>query len=583
MEDMGSLETEWVHSMDVSKEKGESWIYLTTTQGLFKGRVTDDGIQTLNKLNILWVSGLPTPDELDVAEGWNVVVDDASAGQIVYVAIGNRANSGSSLNPHCGVYRSNDYGQTFNLLTDPAGYDPLSTGRINRRFFTLAIDPFHPDVIFSSMVHYTGLGAKVGGTLMRGMDLDGDGFFEWEPMVELDHFIVMGWKDYAAKPRRFAVNRIAPSHVDQDVFYLTIANGCHLFRSNDATKAKPWWTVKSTQKVNTGRQEAWTGGFPAIAFQWSIAVNPQDTDMLIVPYGDHGIFSGKKDIDGRYVMELSVKLGLAPGIGEGHGGTLVVDEEDPSVWYYAMQGPQMRLRDGGVLKFTNYGSDWIYLGGNKKGDDQGFPRGAACDLLVEYGDNGDRTLYVTNYNRNKGDGGVYQKINDGDFTLIFKKAKSRVIAQRDNFSRLYLGADRRGLFMLKRKGAADWRRKRLGYPGVWPCGNLFYSMKTGHESGNIYCATDTGLLVIDRADRVIMRKPGAHYWDVAINPHDENILYLVSDHGEGVLRSQDRGETWSNVSDGLPTLNTMRVAVDPQADDTIYVGTKSAGIWKRSF
>jgi hypothetical protein len=259
----------------------------------------------------------------------------------------------------------------------------------------------------------------------------------------------------------------------------------------------------------------------------------------------------------------------------------VVDKEDPNVWYYAMQGPHMQLKDGAVMKFTNNGSDWSYLGGNKEGDDQGFPRGAAPSLLVEYGEGSDRTLYVTNYNGPAGNGGIYRKVNDDTFELIFRKGQARALAQRDDFSSLYLGADGRGLFKVTWNGD-EWTNERL-CTAEEGCGSIFYAMKTGHESEEIYVATDIGLLVIDQEDNVFVLKEGNHYWDVAINPHNEDILYLASDHGDGVLRSEDRGITWKAVCHGLPTLNTMRLALDPQAQDTLYVGTKSTGIWKRDF
>jgi len=240
----------------------------------------------------------------------------------------------------------------------------------------------------------------------------------------------------------------------------------------------------------------------------------------------------------------------------------------------------MELEDGAVMKFTDYGNDWSYLGGNKEGDLQGFPRGAACAMLVEYGSGPDRTLYVTNYNGPAESGGVYRKMNDGDFELIYQKGQARALAQRGDFSYLYLGADGRGLFKLTRHGD-DWTSERLCTGEGETCGSIFYAMKTGQESGNIYVATDIGLLVIDREDTVSILKAGSHYWDVAINPHNEDILYVVSDHGEGVLRSENRGQAWKQVNEDLPTLNTMRLTVDPQAPDTIYVGTKSCGIWKR--
>ena len=575
LDDMGALENEWVHSMDVSKEGGRTYLYLTGPFGLYKGELIQngdqfeiDGLEPLHApIGMAAFNGLPASQHLG---GCKVVADDHTGR--IYLTVGNW------LNIDGGVYRSEDFGATFNLLTDEEGYDPLGIGKANTRFFEFAISPFDPTVLYACMVRYAEQGAKRSGTLMRSTD---DGA-TWHPMMLFEN-MEMGWKDHSAIKNRFAVNRIASSRINEHVFYASTGAGSHLYRSDDATAADPHWIVKSTRLVSDGSPTTWTGGYPAISFQWSIAVNPFDPDMVIVPYGDHGIFVSE---DGGQSMGLWVEHG-PDGIGETYGGTIVVDEMDPSVWYYALQGPHMkvhrRLSEGAVIKLVNYGSSWTYLGGNKEGDDQGFPRGAACDMLIEYGDNGDRTVYVTNYNKPTSNGGVYQKTNDDAFTMIFKKGESRAIAQRDNFSYLYVGADTRGLFRLKRSGEYNWIRKRLGTPGEGLCGNVFYAMKTGHESGNIYCATDIGLVVIDRNDRLVMLKEGAHYWDVAINPHDENIVYLVTDHGEGVLRSTDRGHTWSSVSEGLPTLNTIRLAVDPVAPDTIYVGTKSAGIWKRSF
>ena len=560
LDDLGTLEDQLVLSMDVYIDGVARYLYLTTPRGLRRGRVENDAIASLETLNA--APGLPAAQDLD---GANVVVDDHTPGRI-YLAVGNEANVNG------GVYRSTDGGASFTLLTRPNGYDPLGTGDQNNRFFVLGISPFDARVIYASMVKLVGAGSgtKMGGTLMRSID---DGA-TWAPVVQFDH-MTLGWKDLAASPKRFSVTNIATSVQDANVVYISTSSGSHLFRTSDASAAVPSWAVRSTRLVSAGPPAKWSAGYPAIAFQWSIAVHPTDPLEIVVPYGDHGIFvSG----DGGRTFDLRVEHN---SLNETYGGTIVFDERDPSVWYFALQGPHMQLDDGAVFKLTGSGASWSYLGGDPA-NLRGFPRGAAPSLLVEYGVGASRTIYVANYGVAGAGGGVYLSIDGADFEQVFSVPGARAMAQRGGFATLYVGADGGGLYKLTRV-ANNWTSQPLCTAGSAGCPSTFYAMKTSNDGSRIFVASEIGLLAIDASDQLSVLWSGPDVWDVVSNPHAGDILYIATDRGQGVLRSADGGTSWRSVAYDLPTLNTMRLAVDPTALDTVYVGTKSTGIWTLSY
>lgn len=60
--------------------------------------------------------------------------------------------------------------------------------------------------------------------------------------------------------------------------------------------------------------------------------------------------------------------------------------------------------------------------------------------------------------------------------------------------------------------------------------------------------------------------------DVAMHPTDTLTVYAASASG-GVWKSEDAGEHWFPVTDGLPSLSIGDIAIDPQDKNTLYVGT----------
>src|SRR6516225_10656434 len=64
---------------------------------------------------------------------------------------------------------------------------------------------------------------------------------------------------------------------------------------------------------------------------------------------------------------------------------------------------------------------------------------------------------------------------------------------------------------------------------------------------------------------------------IAVNPNNNKVIYLGT-AGGGVWRSGDGGDTWTPIFDQQPVLGIGEpagIAIDPGNTDTIYVGTSA--------
>lgn len=69
-----------------------------------------------------------------------------------------------------------------------------------------------------------------------------------------------------------------------------------------------------------------------------------------------------------------------------------------------------------------------------------------------------------------------------------------------------------------------------------------------------------------------------NFYSLAIDPQNPSILYVGTTLG--VYKSSNGGQTWNLSSSGLPSANVIELAVDPQNPATIYAGLDFAGIYK---
>ncbi len=81
-----------------------------------------------------------------------------------------------------------------------------------------------------------------------------------------------------------------------------------------------------------------------------------------------------------------------------------------------------------------------------------------------------------------------------------------------------------------------------------------------------------------------------HVSKLVIDPNNNNIFYATTQgateytdkvgDGAGVFKSTDRGNNWTQINNGLDSLETNILIVDPNDSETLYLGTDDDGVYK---
>ncbi len=81
-----------------------------------------------------------------------------------------------------------------------------------------------------------------------------------------------------------------------------------------------------------------------------------------------------------------------------------------------------------------------------------------------------------------------------------------------------------------------------------------------------------------------------HVSKLIIDPNNSNVFYATTQgateytdkvgDGAGVFKSTDRGNNWTQINNGLSSLETNVLVVDPNDSETLYLGTDDDGIYK---
>jgi photosystem II stability/assembly factor-like uncharacterized protein len=120
-------------------------------------------------------------------------------------------------------------------------------------------------------------------------------------------------------------------------------------------------------------------------------------------------------------------------------------------------------------------------------------------------------------------------------------------------------------------------------------GNIVALDESPLSENLLYVGTDDGLVQVSEDGGATWRRqdrfPGvperSYVADVHASPHDPNVVYAAfNNHKSGdfkpyLLRSADRGRTWTSISAGLPERgSTWTVLADPAQRDLLFVGTE---------
>ncbi len=81
-----------------------------------------------------------------------------------------------------------------------------------------------------------------------------------------------------------------------------------------------------------------------------------------------------------------------------------------------------------------------------------------------------------------------------------------------------------------------------------------------------------------------------HVSKLIVDPNNNNVFYATTQgateytdkvgDGAGVFKSTDRGNNWTQINNGLDSLETNILTVDPNNSETLYLGTDDDGVYK---
>jgi photosystem II stability/assembly factor-like uncharacterized protein len=135
------------------------------------------------------------------------------------------------------------------------------------------------------------------------------------------------------------------------------------------------------------------------------------------------------------------------------------------------------------------------------------------------------------------------------------------------------------------KGGGPYTNEAVGAENY---GTISYVMESPHERGVIYTGSDDGLVYLTR--------DGGNSWSnvtptglreclvnaIEVSPHDPATVYIATtrykfnDHTPALFKSTDYGKTWTNISQGIPSVAFTRVVrEDDVRRELLFAGTET--------
>ena len=247
---------------------------------------------------------------------------------------------------------------------------------------------------------------------------------------------------------------------------------------------------------------------------------------------------------------------------------LVIDPADPNVLYVALQRR-------GVWRSDDGGQNWSNAGGGVLAEDEDVVALAiapgAPSVVYALSADGVHVL----------DGGAW-------------KAKSRGLPARNvvyndiaidptDADTLYIATSPAGLYRTTNSGR-QWRAANNNLPGanqnvkeitVTPSGEVFISLRgvgllRSDDKGSTWSPAGEGITYTTTLTGTVSAP--------VFDPADANVAY--AHNSDGVFRSADGGATWSRFADGLSvTAVVMDLAFAPARAHVVIAGTAASGVW----
>ena len=506
-------------------------------RGLYK---TTDGGRT-------WKAVLTISDRTGVSDVWM----DPRDPEVLYAAAYQRRRHVFTLvngGPEGGIHKSTDGGATWTKLAN--GLPKGDVGRIG-----LAVPPGEPDTVYA-LVEARG---KDGG-FYRSLD----GGMSWEKRGEYSTTSAQYYQELFPDPkdasRVYAMDTYMKvtddggktwrnagekaKHVDNHALWIDPENPDHLLNGNDGGIYETWdrcatWQFRTNLPVTQFYRVAVDDARPF----YNVYGGTQDNYTLGGP-------SRTDNVHGIRNEDWFVTQG-------GDGFFAAVEPGNPDVVYSESQ-------HGGLVRYDRKTGEQVDI----------QPQAAPGEAPLRW--NWDSPLIVSPHSPTR---------------LWF--AAQRVFRSEDRGNSwkavsadLTRHVDRNRLPVMGRVWSVDAVAKNASTSFY---GNIVALAESPRKEGLVYVGTDDGLVQVTEDGGGIWREvaafPGVpestYVADLAPSPHEPDVVYAAFDnHKRGdfrpyLLKSADRGKTWTSIAGDLPARGTVyTVAEDPGKPGLLVCGTE---------
>lgn len=529
------------------------------------------------------------------------ILIDPRNSNVVYVAA-----EGSVWGPggERGLYKTTDGGNTWEKVLEISE----NTG-INH----ITMDPRDPDVIYAmSEQRRRHFFTKIGGGPETGIHKTTDGGKTWQKLTNgLPSGHVGGGCIEVSPVNPDYVYLIIEAAEGKGGFFRSTDRGASWSKMNDYHSSGQYfnmivcdpvdvnkvYSLEVVSKVTTDGGKTWNniGLNKRHVDDHCMWINPKNTNHWLIG-GDGGLYE-TYDAGDHYIHKTNLPVTQFYRVN--------VDDTEPFYWVYggtqdnnSLGGPSRNVNRDGVSS-----GEWITtLGGDGfwQAIEPGNPN--IVYSAYQYGN-------IFRYDKSSGERIKIRPEPRADELHYRWNWDSPFILSPHSKTRLYMGANK--LFKSDDRGNSwevisddltrDEDRNQFKVMGkYWPSDAVSKDVSTSQwgtivalaeskiKEGLIYVGTDDGLIQVTEDDGKTWRKissfPGVpdYTWvrDILPSRFDENIVFATfnnlknDDFKPYVLKSTDKGLTWTSIAANLPTETVHSIAQDFINPDLLFVGTE---------
>lgn len=541
LKESGHISQIWVHPED-------SNTVLVAAQGPLWNSGGDRGLYRTTDSGENWERIL----EIDADTGINeFVVDPRNPDVIVASSYQRRRHVWVLINggPGSGVHKTTDGGKTWNAVKGglPSKDD---TGRIG-----LAMAPSAPDTLYAIIE-----GSEEEKGVYRSRDF-GD---SWEKrsahmttspqyyneivvdphnpdrlysMDTFTHKSEDGGKTFEKLSTKFR-------HVDDHAIWIDPDNTEHLYIGGDGGIYESWDRGQTWRHVrNLSITQFYRIAADEATPFYNVCGGTQDNNSLCAP-------SRTTVVHGVTNSDWNMVLG-------GDGYKPQIDPTDPNTIYAQYQY-------GGLARYDRRTQERIYITPHPKSGENAYKWNWNTPLLISPHE--PRRLYYAAER-------VFRSDDRGDTWSVISPDLTRQL-------------DRNELEVMDRVWSVDAIAKN---DSTSKYGSIIGLSESPRVEDLLYVGTDDGLISVSEDGGKNWRKsedfPGvpdmSYIDDVVASVHDDDVVYAVfdnhkrGDHAPYVLRSGDRGKTWTAISSDLPERGSAHTIAEDHVDpNLLFVGTE---------